>query len=51
MSLDTMPASVNPELARHQESMQPNVFTLNGNIHTAVWILPLRVKTFGCILS
>ena len=35
MSLDTVLPSVHPDLARHQESMKPNVFTLNGNIHTA----------------
>ena len=35
MSLDALPASVHPDLARHQENMQPKVYTLNGNIHTA----------------
>jgi len=35
MSLESAPPSVHPELAAHQDAMKPNVFTLNGNIHTA----------------
>ena len=27
--------SVNPELARHQDAMKPDIYTLNGHIHFA----------------
>ncbi len=35
MPINTLPPSVHPDLARHQESMKPKVFNLNDNIHTA----------------
>ena len=35
MSFDTVAPSVHPDLANHQDSMHPKVFTINGNIHTA----------------
>ncbi len=35
MSPDASGPSVHPDLDRHQKSMQPQVFTLNGHIHVA----------------
>jgi len=35
MSPDALGPSVHPDLDRHQKSMQPQVFTLNGHIHVA----------------
>jgi|MDTC01.2.fsa_nt_gb alkyl sulfatase BDS1-like metallo-beta-lactamase superfamily hydrolase len=36
MSLDTFSPSVHPELAQHQNAMEPRVHTLNGHIHSAL---------------
>jgi hypothetical protein len=55
MSLESAPPSVHADLARHQESMKPKIFTLNGHIHTAFGKTPgiiifesrLRLRTLG----
>ena len=36
MSLDTVSASVHPDLASHQNTMKPRIHTLKGHIHSAL---------------
>ena len=42
MSLDTVSASVHPDLASHQNTMKPRIHTLKGHIH-----MPPKADSFG----